>query len=127
VVLRGRELRGRRSLSRSRAAVIAQRSNACVTSYWVLPDVEIGRTGSKAALLLSNAMGENERNEKTRHTERNRTVTDLLTNNKTCPEESIYQIDTVDESISGEMLAKIATEFFEEMEEKFGTHVHILV
>lgn len=53
-------------------------------------------------------------------------MTDLLTNNKTCPEESIYQIGTVDESISGEMLAKIATEFFDEMEEKFGTHVHIL-
>ena len=69
---------------------------------------------------------QNERNEKTRHTERNRTVTDLLTNNKTCPEESIYQIGTVDESVSGEMLAKIATEFFNEMEEKFGTHVHIL-
>ena len=42
-------------------------------------------------------------------------MTDLLTNNKTCPEESIYQIGTVDESISGEMLAKIATEFFEEI------------
>ena len=69
---------------------------------------------------------QNERNEKTRHTERNRTVTDLLTNNKTCPEESIYQIGTIDESVSGEMLAKIATEFFKEMEEKFGTHVHIL-
>ena len=69
---------------------------------------------------------QNERNEKTRHTERNRTVTDLLINNKTCPEESIYQIGTVDESVSGEMLAKIATEFFDEMEEKFGTHVHIL-
>ena len=59
---------------------------------------------------------QNERNEKTRHTERNRTVTDLLTNNKTCPEESIYQIGTVDESVSGEMLAKIATEFFAKME-----------
>ena len=69
---------------------------------------------------------QNERNEKTRHTERNRTVTDLLTNNKTCPEESIYQIGTINESVSGEMLAKIATEFFDEMEEKFGTHVHIL-
>ncbi len=69
---------------------------------------------------------QNERNEKTRHTERNRTVTDLLTNNKTCPEESIYQIGTVDESVSGEVLAKIATEFFAEMEEKFGAHVHIL-
>ena len=69
---------------------------------------------------------QNERNEKTRHTERNRTVTDLLTNNKTCPEESIYQIGTIDESVSGELLAKIATEFFAEMEEKFGSHVHIL-
>ena len=69
---------------------------------------------------------QNERNEKTRHTERNRTVMDLLTNNKTCPEESIYQIGTIDESVSGEMLAKIATEFFAEMEEKFGAHVHIL-
>ena len=69
---------------------------------------------------------QNERNEKTRHTERNRTVTDLLTNNKTCPEESIYQIGTIDESVSGEVLAKIAAEFFSEMEEKFGSHVHIL-
>ena len=69
---------------------------------------------------------QNERNEKTRHTERNRTVDDLLTNNKTCPEESIYQIGTVDESVSGEVLAKIAIEFFAEMEEKYGTHVHIL-
>ena len=69
---------------------------------------------------------QNERNEKTRHTERNRTVMDLLTNNKTCPEESIYQIGTVEESVSGEVLAKIAAEFFAEMEEKFGSHVHIL-
>ena len=53
-------------------------------------------------------------------------MTDLLTNNKTCPEESIYQIGTIDESVSGEVLVKIATEFFAEMEEKFGTHVHIL-
>ena len=69
---------------------------------------------------------QNERNEKTRHTERNRTVNDLLTNNKTCPEESIYQIGTIDESVSGEVLAKIAAEDFSEMEEKFGSHVHIL-
>jgi len=42
-------------------------------------------------------------------------VTDLLTNNKTCPEESIYQIGTIDESVSREMLAKIAREFFTEL------------
>ena len=69
---------------------------------------------------------QNERNEKTRHTERNRTVEDLLTNNKTCPEESIYQIGTVEESVSGDVLAKIAADFFAEMEEKYGSHVHIL-
>ena len=49
--------------------------------------------------------------------ERNRIVTDLLTNNNTCPEESIYQIGIIDESISGEILDKIATEFFAEIKE----------
>ena len=38
---------------------------------------------------------QNERNDKSRHIERNRTVEDLLKNNKTCPEESIYQIGTI--------------------------------
>ncbi len=69
---------------------------------------------------------QNERNEKTRHTERNRSVDDLLKNNKTCPEESIYQIGTVEESVSGETLARIATEFFAEMERRYGEHFHIL-
>ena len=69
---------------------------------------------------------QNGRNEKNRHTERNRTVDDLLTSNKTCPEESIYQIGTVEESVPGELLAEIAVEFFAEMEERFGSHVHIL-
>lgn len=69
---------------------------------------------------------QNERNEKARHTERNRTVEDLLKNNKTCPEESIYQIGTVEESVSGDVLAKIVVDFFEEMEQKFGEHFHIL-
>ena len=38
---------------------------------------------------------QNERNIKNRHPERNRTVEDLLKNKKTCPEETIYQIGTV--------------------------------
>lgn len=69
---------------------------------------------------------QNERNEKSRHTERNRTVEDLLKNKKTCPEESIYQIGTVDESVSGETLALIATEFFSEIQQRYGEHLHIL-
>lgn len=55
-----------------------------------------------------------------------KTVDDLLTSSKTCPEESIYQIGTVEESVPGELLAEIAVEFFAEMEERFGSHVHIL-
>ena len=59
---------------------------------------------------------QNARNEKTRHTERNRTVEDLLKSNKTCPEESIYQIGTIEESVPPETLALIVSEFYEEFE-----------
>ncbi len=69
---------------------------------------------------------QNARNEKTRHTERNRTVEDLLKNNKTCPEESIYQIGTMEESVPPETLFRIVSEFYEEFERRFGSHIHIL-
>ena len=69
---------------------------------------------------------QNARNEKTRHTERNRTVDDLLKNNKTCPEESIYQIGTIEESIPPGTLSLIVSEFYEEFERRFGSHIHIL-
>ena len=69
---------------------------------------------------------QNARNEKTRHTERNRTVEDLLKNNKTCPEESIYQIGTMEESVPPGTLALIVSEFYEEFERRFGSHIHIL-
>ena len=69
---------------------------------------------------------QNERNIKNRHPERNRTVEDLLKNKKTCPEETIYQIGTIEESAPPEILLQIANDFFGEMENRFGTHVHIL-
>ena len=69
---------------------------------------------------------QNARNEKTRHTERNRTVEDLLKNNKTCPEESIYQIGTMGQSVSPDTLGCIVQEFYEEFERRFGSHIHIL-
>ena len=62
---------------------------------------------------------QNARNEKTRHTERNRTVEDLLKNNKTCPEESIYQIGTMGESVPPDTLFSIVNEFYEEFERRF--------
>lgn len=69
---------------------------------------------------------QNERNIKNRHPERNRTVENLLKNKKTCPEETIYQIGTVEESVPPEILLQVANDFFGEMESRFGTHVHIL-
>ena len=69
---------------------------------------------------------QNERNEKARHPERNRTVEDLLKNKKTCPEESIYQIGTLEDHVSGDVLLAIVNDFFGEMERRFGSHVRIL-
>ncbi len=69
---------------------------------------------------------QNERNIKNRHPERNRTTGDLLKSNKTCPEESIYQIGTLGESVPPQTLVLIAAEFYGEFEKRYGSHVHIL-
>ena len=52
---------------------------------------------------------QNERNAKIRHTERNRSITDLLSSRKTCPEETIYQLGTLDEHTSAEDLLSVVT------------------
>lgn len=70
--------------------------------------------------------GQNERNAKSRHTERNRTTEEILKNKKTCPEETLLQIGKMEEHVSAETLFLIATEFFAEFEQRFGSHVHIL-
>ncbi|MFR1833722.1 MAG: serine/arginine repetitive matrix protein 2 [Lachnospiraceae bacterium] len=70
--------------------------------------------------------GQNERNAKSRHTERNRTTDEILKNKKTCPEETLLQIGKMEEHASAETLFLIATEFFAEFEQRFGSHVHIL-
>ena len=69
---------------------------------------------------------QNGRNAKIRHTERNRSIPDLLSSRKTCPEETIYQLGTLDEHASAEDLLNIVTEFIEEFKAKFGEHVHVL-
>ena len=69
---------------------------------------------------------QNERNAKIRHMERNRSIPDLLSSRKTCPEETIYQLGTLDEHASAEDLLNIVTEFIEEFKAKFGDHVHVL-
>ena len=69
---------------------------------------------------------QNGRNAKIRHTERNRSIPDLLSSRKTCPEETIYQLGTLDEHASAEDLLNIVTEFIDEFKSKFGDHVHVL-
>ena len=70
--------------------------------------------------------GQNGRNAKIRHTERNRSIPDLLSSRKTCPEETIYQLGTKDDHASGEVLLAVVTEFIEEFKARFGDHVHVL-
>lgn len=69
---------------------------------------------------------QNERHKKARHYDRIRTIDDVLTNPKTCPEETILQIGKLEETVSPEVLFSIATEYFEEFEKRYGSHVHIL-
>lgn len=66
------------------------------------------------------------RNEKNRHPERNRSIDDLLSNKKTCPEETILQIGKKEEHVSADVLLEVAVEFMGELERRFGKHVHIL-
>ena len=69
---------------------------------------------------------QNERNAKIRHTERNRSIPDLLSSRKTCPEETIYQLGTLDEHASAEDLLSVVTEFIEKFKAKYGEHIHVL-
>ena len=46
--------------------------------------------------------------------------------NKTCPEETIYQIGTLDNHVSPDILLQVVMDFMVEITERFGTHVHIL-
>ena len=57
--------------------------------------------------------GQNERNVKNRHPERNKETGDLLKSKKTCPEETVYQIGTLDNHVPPELLIEIVTEFME--------------
>jgi len=69
---------------------------------------------------------QNERNEIARHKERNRDVDDVLSNNKTCPEESILQLGNIDGTVPASVFAQVSAEYFEEFEKRFGSHIHIL-
>ncbi len=70
--------------------------------------------------------GQHERNRQSGHSGRDRMPDDLWKDKKTCPEESVIQIGTMEQSVPPEVLAEIAAEFFEEFQKRFGEHIHIL-
>jgi hypothetical protein len=70
--------------------------------------------------------GQHERNAKRRHSERDRSVDDLLADKRFCPEETIYQIGTMEDSVSPEVLLEIVGEFMMELEHRFGEHIHVI-
>ncbi len=69
---------------------------------------------------------QHERNRKTGHSERDRSPDDLRLHKKTCPEETVIQIGTMEKYADPGTLLEIATEFFSEFNRRFGEHVHIL-
>ena len=70
--------------------------------------------------------GQNARNIKAGHSERCRSIDDLRCNPKTCPEESIYQIGTMDNHVDYEALVMVAVEFLQEIQSRYGSHIHTL-
>ncbi len=70
--------------------------------------------------------GQNARNIKNRHPERNRTAKDLPNDKRTCPEETVYQIGNIDTSIDYFDLYCICQEFFDFIERLFGKNVKII-
>ncbi|MBQ7372932.1 MAG: serine/arginine repetitive matrix protein 2 [Blautia sp.] len=70
--------------------------------------------------------GQHERNKKTGHSSRDRTISDLWADKRTCPEETVIQIGTKELSAPPEILIQVSVEFFAEFERRFGEHIHIL-
>lgn len=69
---------------------------------------------------------QNERHEKSRHRERIRKLDDVLTDPRTCPEESVYQLGTKDGYEDPALFVQVVTELFEEMEKRYGSNFKIL-
>ena len=78
------------------------------------------------AMYSNHIHSQNDRNEKNRHTERNRMVQDLYENKKTCPEESILQIGNMEDFASAADLLIVVSDFFNELQKRYGENFHIL-
>lgn len=69
---------------------------------------------------------QHERNRKAGHSNRDRTTEDLRLSRKTCPEEAIIQIGSMNDQVSSKILCSIVMEYLEEFIRRFGKHVHLL-
>ncbi len=69
---------------------------------------------------------QNERHIQSRHKERCREVEDILKDQKTCPEETVYQLGTKDGYADPELFVMVATELFQKMGERFGSNYQTL-
>ena len=69
---------------------------------------------------------QHERNRISGHSSRDREPDDLRLSNKTCPEESLIQIGSMESHVDRLTLLEIAADYFDEHQRRFGEHVHIL-
>ncbi len=65
---------------------------------------------------------QNERHRKEGHKKRIKTMEEIVTNKKWCPEETIYQIGNIDGTIDYKELAMVVTETMQEIDRRFGEY-----
>ena len=78
--------------------------------------------------LFSESLGkQNSRNIAIRHPERNKTIDDKLNDKNTCPEETVFQIGSLEDGFpEPNILMEIFEEFQEELIHRYGNNLHFL-
>jgi len=71
-------------------------------------------------------LGQNARNDRNGHSERNRSIEELCKDKKKCPEESVFQIGNIDGSVPSEVLMDVTEEFLRRFEERYGEYIHVI-
>ena len=69
---------------------------------------------------------QNERHRQSRHKERIRSVEDILKDPKTCPEETIYQLGTIDGHEDPTLFIQVFLDLMNEIEKRYGSNIKIL-
>lgn len=70
---------------------------------------------------------QHKRNEAARHPERNKSIDDLLEGKNTCPEETIFQIGSVEDGFpSSNVLTSIFADYTSEVIKRYGHNIHFL-